>query len=68
MIVYNFIVIDAPNREGAPDCPDCMYSGKLFPTGLLNIYQKKLLSKMFLPHTWKSMCLPEIPKSMFQRK
>lgn len=37
MIVYNFIVIDAPNREGAPDWPDFMYSGKLFPTGLLNI-------------------------------
>ena len=34
---YNFIVIDAPNREGAPDWPDFMYSGKLFPTGLLNI-------------------------------
>ena len=37
MFVYNFIVIDAPNREGAPDWPDFMYSGKLFPTGLLNI-------------------------------
>lgn len=37
MIVYSFIVIEAPNREGAPDWPDFMYSGKFFPTGLLNI-------------------------------
>lgn len=37
MIVYSFIVIDAPNREGAPDCPDFMYSGKFLPTGLLNM-------------------------------
>ena len=37
MIVYSFIVIDAPNREGAPDWPAFMYSGTSFLTVLLCI-------------------------------
>ena len=38
MFVYSFIVIDAPNREGAPDWPGFhVFLVNYLPTGLLNI-------------------------------
>lgn len=51
MIVYNFIVIEAPNREGAPDCPDFMFFRQVLAHGAVeHVAKETFIQNVLTPH------------------